>query len=154
MTTEKQIDPAVEQIRTIKRQMPSVYAAIQAKAAEIGGLAYELVRRGARGELGCFYACEKDIKVGTYWHVALTTDVALLVERYGMSFVCMWGESAIAPRLPEDPPTVQVQNAEVVGASIPRRNAEFRVFIDGVHAEDRAQGGPRMKGREVADGAD
>ncbi|WP_298702640.1 hypothetical protein [uncultured Variovorax sp.] len=92
MTTEKQVDPAVQQIQTIKRQMPSVYAAIQAKAAEIGGRAYELVRRGARGETGCFYACEKDIKVGTYWHVALTTDVALLVERYGMSFVCMWGD--------------------------------------------------------------
>lgn len=48
----------------------------------------------ARGELKCFYACENDIKVGTYWHVELATDVASLVERYGLSYVCMWGEPA------------------------------------------------------------
>jgi len=94
MTTEKTIDPAVEQIHTIKRHMPRVYAAIQERAAEIGNVAFELVRRGARGEPGCFYAFEGDRQVGTEWRVNLPTDVAELVRRYGMTMVCMWPDSA------------------------------------------------------------
>lgn len=93
-TANKVVDQADRQIALIRARMPKTYAAIRAKAVEIGDGAYRLVRRGARGELGCFYACENDIKVGTYWHVALTTDVAEMVERFGMSFVCMWGEAA------------------------------------------------------------
>lgn len=97
-TANKVIDQAVQQIAVIRARMPKTHAAIQAKAAEIGDKAYGLVRRGARGEVGCFYACENDIKVGTYWATTLPGDVAQLVERYGMTFVCMWGESK-----PKDP---------------------------------------------------
>lgn len=70
------------------------YAAIKAKAGEIGDAAYGLVRRGARGERGCFYACERDNQVGTPWPAAVPLDVVELVERYGLSFVCMWPETA------------------------------------------------------------
>lgn len=98
MTTDKAVDPAAAQIRTIKQHMPRVYAAIQAKAAEIGNVAFELVRRGARGEPGCFYAFEADREVGTEWRVNLPTDVAELARRYGMTMVCMWPESASKER--------------------------------------------------------
>jgi len=92
-TANKVADQADQQIALIRARMPKTYAAIKARAAEVEDT-YRLVRQGARGELGCFYACENDIKVGTYWHVELATDVANLVERYGMSFVCMWGKPA------------------------------------------------------------
>lgn len=81
-----------KQIGMIKARMPKVYGAIKAKAAEIGNDAYALVRRGIRGESGCFFASEADITVGTCWDVPLSTDVAQLVKRYGMTFVCMWPE--------------------------------------------------------------
>jgi hypothetical protein len=79
-----------KQIRMIKDRMPKVYGAIKAKADVMGNDAYALVRRGLRGEAGCFFASEGDIKVGTYWQTELSTDVAQLIERYGMTFVCMW----------------------------------------------------------------
>ncbi|MGJ7611366.1 MULTISPECIES: hypothetical protein [unclassified Variovorax] len=50
------------------------------------------MRRGIRGEPNCFFAHERDSKVGTYWEAKVTPDVARLVERYGMTFVCMWPE--------------------------------------------------------------
>ncbi|MEZ2293081.1 hypothetical protein [Variovorax sp. RCC_210] len=76
----------------IKDRMPKTYEAIQAKAKEMGSGAFGLVRRGIRGEPNCFYACERDFKVGTYWTVQVAPDIARLVELYGMSFVCMWAE--------------------------------------------------------------
>lgn len=79
-----------KQIKMIKAQMPKVYGAIKAKADEIGNEAFALVRRGLRGEAGCFFASEGGAKVGTYWHTELPTDVAQLVERYGVAVVCMW----------------------------------------------------------------
>ena len=83
-----------KQIKMIRDRMPKVYGAIKAKAAEIGNDAYALVRRGIRGEPGCFFASEADIVVGTSWDVGLPNDVAQLVKRYGMTFVCMWPELA------------------------------------------------------------
>ncbi|MDP9891245.1 hypothetical protein J2W32_000342 [Variovorax boronicumulans] len=76
----------------IKDRMPRTYQAIQEKAAVVGKEAYALVRRGIRGEPNCFFACERDHKAGTPWDAAVPTDVARLVERYGMTFVCMWPE--------------------------------------------------------------
>lgn len=89
-TAKEAVDPAARQIALIEARMPMTHAAIKAKAAEIGNAAYGLVRRGARGEPGCFYACERDNKVGTPWAAAVPLDVVQLVERYGMSFACMW----------------------------------------------------------------
>jgi hypothetical protein len=92
MDADKQKAEEDRQIRLIKDRMPKVYGAIRQKAAEVGNDAYALVRRGIRGERGCFFASEGDMKVGTYWHTDLTTDVAKLIERYGMTYVCMWAE--------------------------------------------------------------
>lgn len=141
------------QIRAIKDRMPKVYAAIKAKSLEIGNEAFALVRRGIRGEAGCFYACEGDLKVGTYWPTTLPGDVEQLVERFGMTYVCMWPESAVAPHSQTVPPGVERRRTEEAGAAVSRRNTEWRAFIDGVHADDCARGGPRMRGSEVSDGA-
>ena len=54
-TPAKSVD---DKIAEIKAHMPDVYASIQRKAREIGGDAFTLVRRGLRGERGCFYAME------------------------------------------------------------------------------------------------
>ncbi|WP_137860782.1 hypothetical protein [Variovorax sp. 3P27G3] len=90
MDADKQKAEEDRQIRLIKDRMPKVYRAIKEKADVLGNDVYALVRRGIRGEPGCFYGSESDLKVGTYWHTDLPTDVAQLVERYGMSYVCMF----------------------------------------------------------------
>lgn len=85
------VDPAKAAIELIKSRMPEVYASVKRKAAEIGNVAFELVRRGARGEPGCFYAVERGVAVGTPWPVEVPTDVAALVARYGAPVLVMWG---------------------------------------------------------------
>lgn len=82
------------QLKMIRERMPKVYDAIKLRAGEVGNDAYALVRRGIRGEPGCFYASENGLKVGTYWAVSLPTDVAELVARYGVALVCMWPGTA------------------------------------------------------------
>ena len=52
-------------INEIKDYMPAVYAAIKARAEVVGNGAFELVRRGLRGEPGCFWALEGGRVVGT-----------------------------------------------------------------------------------------
>lgn len=83
-----------EQITLIKRRMPSVYTAIRAKEAEIGREAFALVRRGARGEPRCFYAFEGGHAVGTPFDVDVPNDLAQLVARFGVTYLCVWPESA------------------------------------------------------------
>lgn len=100
MDADQQKAEEDRQIKLIKDRMPKVYKAIKEKADELGNDAYALVRRGIRGERGCFFASEADLKVGTYWHTELQTDVAKLVERFGMTYVCMWPD---APREPNGP---------------------------------------------------
>lgn len=78
------------QIETIQRRMPKVYAAVKAKAAEIGNQAYQLVRRGAAGEPDCFYAVEAGHVVGTPFCQAVMADVAVLIVQFGVDFLCMW----------------------------------------------------------------
>jgi hypothetical protein len=81
-------------IDEIKRFMPDTYRSIQAKAAKIGKAAYELVRRGLRGEANCFYAFERARVVGTPFDLpAITADVALCVVEFGCAHVCMFGAS-------------------------------------------------------------
>lgn len=89
-TAKTVVDPARQQIAVIKARMPLTYEAIKAKAAEIGDEAYALVRRGARGEAGCFYAYEAGRTVGTPFDAPVPLGVARLVARYGMKFSCMW----------------------------------------------------------------
>ena len=63
-----------EQISEIKRFMPETYKSILAKVALSGNFAYEVVRRGLRGEAGCFYARERICEPGRLerWVVAGT----------------------------------------------------------------------------------
>lgn len=91
-----QADAAVQRgLAIIKGHMPEVYAAIQAKAGEIGPGAYALVRRGLRGEPLCFWAMERGHVVGTPFAGHPVQDVtAQHMVQFGCSHVCMWGEPA------------------------------------------------------------
>jgi hypothetical protein len=78
-------------IETIKCQMPQTYKHIQAKAADIGNLAYELVRRGLRGEQNCFYAIEGGRVVGTPFSSGpISDEIAGLMCKFGVAFVCLF----------------------------------------------------------------
>ena len=87
---------AVQQgLHTIRTAMPNVYAAIQAKAAEIGQGAYGLVRRGLRGEPLCFWAVEGGHVVGTpFTGHPVQMEVARNMVQFGCAHVCMWGGEA------------------------------------------------------------
>lgn len=77
MDTQKKAAVDVEaKIAEIKAHMPNTYASIQRKAALLGGQAYELVRRGLRGERDCFYAIEAGRVVGTTFD-ASHPDIAI-----------------------------------------------------------------------------
>lgn len=89
--TEK--DDKVERvIEAIKTHMPETYKGIQVKAASIGRLAYQLVRRGVSGEANCFYGWENGRVVGTPFNCpAVTSDIALHVVEFGSAHVCIFG---------------------------------------------------------------
>jgi hypothetical protein len=145
-TAKAVVDPAKQAIAVIKARMPLTYAAVEEKAKEIGNEAYALVRRGARGERGCFYAFEAGRTVGTPFDAPVPVGVARLVARYGMKFVCIWPESTVVRQLSAEPPAAAARRNAVGGPPASRRNAEFRAFINGVQADDRARGGPQMMG--------
>lgn len=87
---QQKVDVAA-MIEIIKRQMPETYKHIQAKAAEIGNLAYELVRRGLRGEKNCFYAIEGGRVVGTPFSSGpISDEIAGLMCKFGVAFVCLF----------------------------------------------------------------
>lgn len=78
-------------IEIIKRQMPETYKYIQAKAEEIGNVAYELVRRGLRGEANCFYAVEAGRVVGTPFSVGpISDELAGYMCKFGVAFMCIF----------------------------------------------------------------
>ena len=86
----QRVDVAVI-IETIKRDMPETYKAIKAKAAEIGNVAFELVRKGLRGEANCFYAFEAGRVVGTPFAAGPLPDhVARMMVEFGCAFVCIF----------------------------------------------------------------
>ncbi len=85
-------------IEEIRRHMPQVYECIQEKARQIGNGAYELVRRGLRGERGCFYAFEAGRVVGTPFHGhPIMKEVGQFLVEFGCAHVCIW---------PDVPPVV------------------------------------------------
>lgn len=88
-----------DKISEIKQHMPGVYAAIKRKAALIGDEAYQLVRRGLRGEPRCFYAIEGGRVVGTPFDIKhydmVVTSIALL--EFGQADVCIWPEPPVPP---------------------------------------------------------
>ena len=78
-------------IEEIKQFMPETYKSIRAKSAEIGNVAFELVRKGLRGEANCFYAFEAGRVVGTPFATGpLPDSVARLMVEFGCAFVCIF----------------------------------------------------------------
>ncbi|MDH6185496.1 hypothetical protein [Polaromonas sp. CG_23.6] len=78
-------------IEEIKQFMPETYKAIRSKSVEIGNVAFELVRKGLRGEPNCFYAFEGGRVVGTPFAVGPLPDhVARLMVEFGFAFVCIF----------------------------------------------------------------
>lgn len=89
-TKDHKLD-VTDKIAEIKRFMPEVYKAIQAKAVEVGNVAYEVVRRSLRGEANCFYAFEGGRVVGTPFSAGpLTAEVAAAMVTFGCAFVCIF----------------------------------------------------------------
>jgi len=84
----------VEQlVGEIRAYMPETYAAIQAKAQEIGKEAYALVRAGLRGEPNRFWAMEKGRVMGTPFSMPeIAADVAQTMVRWGSAYVCIFGQ--------------------------------------------------------------
>lgn len=90
----EQIEAAVQQdIAEIKAHMPETYKEIQAKAAEIGSLAFALVRAGLRGVPNRFWAMERGWVKGTPFNALGVQDVvAVQLVRWGCAHVCIFGQ--------------------------------------------------------------
>lgn len=101
---DTQLNPAVDvdrKLDEIKRNMPGVYASIQAKAAQFGREVFVLVRRGLRGEPNCFYAIEDARVVGTPFslsHPDMPLLAQLMVE-FGTAHATIWPERLAPPWL-------------------------------------------------------
>jgi hypothetical protein len=90
-TLKKTPEEVAQVLQVIKTKMPNVYAAIQAKATEIGPEAFSLVRQGIRGDPYKFYAFEAGHVVGTpFTGHPIEADVASFMCSFGCPFVCLW----------------------------------------------------------------
>lgn len=81
-----------QRLDVIRRRMPEVLAVIKDKAEHHGPEVYALVRRGLRGEPGCFYAFEAGHVVGTPFgktNPVMVGAAQFLVE-FGCAHVCIW----------------------------------------------------------------
>lgn len=101
---DTQMTPAVDvdrKLDEIKRNMPGVYASIQAKATQFGREVFVLVRRGLRGEPDCFYAIEDARVVGTPFNANHPdmTILALSMVEFGMAHATIWPEQLAPPWL-------------------------------------------------------
>lgn len=86
-------DEVQQHIAEIKAHMPETYKAIQAKGAEIGNRAYQLVRQGLRGERNRFWAMERGWVKGTPFNLPeIQPDVALGLVQFGSAYVCIFGD--------------------------------------------------------------
>jgi len=81
-----------QRLQVIKTRMPNVRQAIEDKAAQIGPEAFALVRRGLRGEPGCFYALEGGYVLGTPFGRGdpRMAQVAEFLVAFGSAHVCIW----------------------------------------------------------------
>lgn len=90
-TLKKTPEEVAQVLQTIKTKMPKVYAAVQAKAADIGSQAFSLVRAGIRGEPYKFYAIEAGHVVGTPFEgETIQAEAAALMCTFGCEFVIFW----------------------------------------------------------------
>jgi hypothetical protein len=86
--TDVEIDA---QIAIIKTRMPQTYARIQAKAQEVGKVAFALVRRGLAGKPNMFWAMENGYVMGTPFDVTeISRDVAQAMVTFGSEHVCIF----------------------------------------------------------------
>lgn len=83
-----------ERLEVIKRHMPNVLACIEDRVQHFGTEAYALVRRGLRGEPGCFYAVEGGHVVGTPTGMdpQALQEQARFIVRFGCAYLCVWPE--------------------------------------------------------------
>lgn len=81
-----------QRLQLIKSSMPNVMKSIEDKAAHIGPEAYALVRRGLRGEPGCFYAFEAGHVVGAPFgrNDPVMLELAQFTAVFGCAHVCIW----------------------------------------------------------------
>ena len=79
----QQLVSVEDQLALIKRDMPVTYAAIKAWAGRVGGQAYEMVRRGLRGEYRCFFSLEGGHRLGVDWSCPDDAELAEYHCRYG-----------------------------------------------------------------------
>lgn len=78
-------------LREIKTQMPDTYRSIQAKAGEIGKVAYGYVRRACAGQPNLFYAIERGRVAGTPFDKSdITADVAQCMVAFKCKSVVIW----------------------------------------------------------------
>lgn len=91
MDTSAAKKPVGSDIELIKTKMPTLYKAIQAKAAEVGNQAYVLVRKGLRGEPNCFYAFERGHVVGSPFSIpGVNAEIAKYMVQFGVGYCCIW----------------------------------------------------------------
>lgn len=87
-----------QQLATLQQHMPIVLGMVRERAAVMGNEVYALVRRGMRGEPGCFWAMERGHVVGTpFSGQAIEADVAALMVQFGCQHVCILGLCAERP---------------------------------------------------------
>ncbi len=105
MASKEQV---AQQIEIIKTRMPYTWALIEDRAKHIGNDAYAYVRRGLRGERGCFYAIEAGHVVGTPAGLPQDTlqELADYIVIMGCAHVCIWPASAWRARDAAQPPAV------------------------------------------------
>lgn len=76
----------------IQTRMPETYAQIKRRAAQDGNGVYGLVRRGIRGQAGCFWAMEAGQVVGTPFGAQVSAQVAAAMVQFGCAHVCIIAE--------------------------------------------------------------
>lgn len=81
-----------QRLQLIKSHMPNVRQCIEDKVEQIGPEAYALVRRGLRGEAGCFYALEAGHVIGTPFGRSdpRMAQTAQFLVSFGCAHVCIW----------------------------------------------------------------
>lgn len=78
-------------LEEIKTHMPETYRQIQAKANEIGRVAYAHVRGSLAGQPNRFYAIERGRVIGTPFDIPEVRDeIAALIVEWGCTFLIMW----------------------------------------------------------------
>lgn len=91
MDTRTAKDDVEEKIKEIKAYMPETYKSIRERAEKVGRPAFEMVRRGLRGEPNCFYAFEGGRVVGAPFNrTDITAEIAKYMVQFGCDHIVVW----------------------------------------------------------------